>query len=604
MCKGGPAFIAPIHAGRALPGILSNISPFSNPPQIVTAALRALVDIADAAALQDPTTPLNTQSLADKVFAPGHLEAFNAILTITSSKLHLQKQVELVCDLIRKLCREERTQHALAMAGLLDSLATRLASFAVADGYVVPGAALAAQEDGLFEAFPDPAPPSAKMGPVLEAIAAIVGESKYRAYRLACAPSILAVFPSIRFEPPRWLLEVRADLGYPGANESRGLDLSAMEYVLPAIPYPSPHPYSSSGGSSAPQSFQGTPDRSDSQLSSHNSHNKTFPRTLWDMETSRAGNQVPEVDDIESPLVPWLIHLVRSRAGSERLMAASVLTSLYKAGLGSKHIREHSIGLLVVPLLVDIIVKNEAEPDETSGANSASKRQMILEHAPMVLARLIIDCEYLQKAAFDCKAVKALVKLLRKSFQPSEASSQGAMWSPYPDTDMDVQNMSPISQLGDHGHDATLAHRIRLREAALKAIGALAAGKEDYRKALVGEDYFVSYVFESLSEFPRKPRLSAKKRGDASSADEIATTVDPEFGRNPLSVIIAACHVVRTLSRSISILRTSLVDYGVAMPILHFLKHRDIDVQNAATATMANLVIEVSPVREVSTVET
>lgn len=598
---GGPAFLAPISAGRALTGILSNVSPFTNPPQIVTAALRALVDIADAAALTDSTAPLNTQTLAEKVFAPAHLDAFNAILSITSPKVQSQNQITLVCYLIRKICLEDKVQHALAMAGLLDTLAARLASFAVAEGYVIPRAAVAAQEDGLFEAFPDPAPESAKLGPILEAIAAVVGESKYRANRLVCAPAILAVFPSIRFEPPRWFQEIRADLGYPGAGDSRGLDLSAMEFVLPAIPYPSPHPYPSSRSTSAPHSAMGTPDRSDSQVSSRNSHSRTLPRTMWDTET-RVNSTDAENDDIESPLVPWLIHLVRSRTDTERLMAASVLTSLYKAGLGSKTIREVSIGLLVVPLLVDMIVKNEPDSEKALGAKGSSQRQMILEHAPVVLARLIIDCEYLQKAAFDCNAIKALVKILRKSYTPTEASVKGAMWSPYPDTDMDAESSSAISQLGEHGHDVGLAHHIRLREAALKAIGALAAGKDDYRKDLVAEDHFVSHVVESLSEFPRKPRPSAKERGkDKANPDDVATTVDADYGRNPLSVIIAACHLVRTLSRSISILRTSLVDYGVALPILQFMKHPDINVQNAATATMANLVTEVSPVREVST---
>lgn len=576
------------------------MSPFTNPSQIVNAALRTLVDIADAAALADSSAPLNSQTLADKVFASPHLDAFNAILSISSPQIQSQQQITLVCDLIRKLCREEKTQNALAMAGILDTLAARLASFAVAIGDVIPGAAVAAQDDGLFEAFPGPAPDTAKIGPVLEAIAGVLGESKYRANRLICAPAILAVFPSIRFDPPRWFRDVRADLGYP--SESRGLDLSAMEYVLPAIPYPSPHPYPSSRSTSAQHSSMGTPDPMESQVSSRNSHSKTFPRTMWDTET-RFNSSDSEIEEVESPLVPWLIHLVRSSRNDERLMAASVLTSLYKAGLGSKVIREVSIGLLVVPLLVDMIVKNEPDADKVMGAARLSKRQMILEHAPVVLARLIIDCEYLQKAAFDCKAVKALVKVLRKSYTPSEVDAKGAVWSPYPDTDMEVENASPVSKLGDHGHDAGLAHHIRLREATLKVIGALAAGKEDYRKALIGEDHFVSYVVQSLSEFPRKPQLSAKDGGDGkSTSDEIRTTVDSDYGRNPMSVIIAACHVVRMLSRSISILRTSLVDYGIALPILQFLKHRDVNVQNAATATMANFVIEVSPVREVRTI--
>lgn len=588
---GGPAFLAPIHASRALPGIMADISPYTNPPQIVVAALRALTDIADSAALSDPSTPLNTQILAEYVFSSQNLDSFNAILSSSSSKHLLQAQVSLTCGLIYRLCAEEKQQHALAMAGLLDSLAARLASFAVAQGNVVPGAVTAAQNDGLYEAFPEPAPDNAKLEPVLRAIAAVLGESKYRAHRLVCAPAILAVFPPIKFEPSRLVQDGRADLGYLGLGSSRNLDLSAMEYVLPAIPIPSSRSTLSS------HSPFGTPDRSESQVSSRNSHNKTFPRSQWDMESPRfnsAGDAGPE--EVESPLIPWLVHLVRSRADDERLMAASVLTCLYKAGLGSKSIRETSIGLLVVPLLVDMVAKNDRDVAAHQVKNQAMRRT-ILEQAPLILARLIIDCEFLQKAASDCHAVKVLTKLLRRAYTPLDISSQPVMWSPHADTDMDVESTSPISQLGERGQDEALAHQIRLRESALKAIGALAAGKEDYRKALIAED-FVPYVVESLSEFPRKPRAPKDRPKDKPSKEP--TTVAPEYGRNPLSVIIAGCQVVRVLSRSISVLRTSIVDHGVVIPVFQFLKHPDINVQNAATATMANLILEVSPVREVS----
>jgi hypothetical protein len=578
-----------MNAARALPGIMANISPYTNPPQIVVAALRALMEMTDAAALAAPSSPITTESLAEYVFSHQHLDSFQAILSISSAKHLLQSQVTLACGLVYRLCVEEKQQHALTVAGVLDCLATRLASFAVAQRLVIPGAVTEAKDDGLFEAFPEPAPDSAKLEPVLRAIAAILGESKYRAHRLVYSPSILAVFPSIPCEAPGSAQGGSIDIGYHAGD----LGLSAMEYLLPVIPI------HSSRSTPTSLSSMGTPDRSDSQTSSRNSHTKVFRRSLWDSVPSRHST-TPDTDpeEVESPLIPWLIHLVRSQADDERLMAASVLTCLYKAGLGAQAVREASIGLLVVPILVDMVVKNDKDvsPSQVKGQ---AMRRTILEQAPLVLARLIIDCEYLQKAAADCQAVKALTRLLRRAYIPLDASRQPAMWSPYPDTDMEVEGTSSVSRLGDRGQDDALAHNIRLRESALKAIGALAAGKEDYRKALVAED-FVPYVVESLSEFPRKPRAPKERSKDKNPNEAAPTTVAPEYGRNPLSVIIAACHVVRVLSRSISVLRTSLVDHGVAIPILDFLKHPDINVQNAASATIANLVVEVSPVREVS----
>jgi len=71
------------------------------------------------------------------------------------------------------------------------------------------------------------------------------------------------------------------------------------------------------------------------------------------------------------------------------------------------------------------------------------------------------------------------------------------------------------------------------------------------------------------------------------------------FGVNPVSVLIAACGAVRHLSRSVSILRTTLIDYGVVMPVFALLQHPDIDVQVAATAAVCNFVTEFSPMREI-----
>lgn len=590
--------MAPIYAARALSGIMACISPSSNPPQIVVAALRVLVDIADAAALSDPSSPLTLQNLAESVFLPNYLDAFNAILSVSSAKHVLQSQVALACAVIQRLCKEEKEQQILTMAGVLDSLAARLASFAVADGYVIPGAAEAAKEDGLFDAFPDPAPNNAKLQPVLEAIAAVLGESKYRAHRLVSAPAVLAVFPSVKFEPPsRSGQSGRSEPRTPGISDSRNLNLSAMEYVLPAIPVPASRSTSSS------RSSLGTPDRSDSQVSSRNSHynSKTIPRSTWESEPPRFNPLTDsETEEIESPLIPWLVHLVRSRVDEERLMAAAVVTALHRAGLGSKNMREISIGLLVVPLLVDMLSKADKAFPAGQPVTSAPHR-LILEQAPLTLSRLIIDCEYLQKAAFDCHAARILTRLLRRAYTPSDSPNHRHMWSPYPDTDMDVEGSSPISQLGESGEDEFLAHQIRIRESALKAIGALAAGKEDYRKALVSND-LLPYVVESLSEYPRKPVSLEDKSKGSNSAEAAPTTIDPNYGRNPLPVIVACCHVVRMMSRSIGILRTSIVDNGLALPIFQFLKHPDVNVQNAATATMVNLLVEVSPVREVSAV--
>ncbi|KAL7950976.1 ARM repeat-containing protein [Trichoderma barbatum] len=572
--KGGPPFLPSVHASRALPAILACISPKTNAPQIVVAALKAVTGIANAAALASPSSTLDILALADTVFtSPHHLESLCLILATTSpSRLH-QTQVELAASLISRICKDERHQQALVHSGVLDMLASRLASFAVSQGHVVPGAEAQAYSDGLYEAFPKEAPQGTQIGPILGAVAAILGDSKYRAIRLINSPAILAVFPSIAFE-------------VNGLSSSKTQNQTAMDNLLPL-----PFSVTRSPPHSHHHSSANTPDHPESRTPSQTPGPRyVSPAAL---ESSLDGSY----EEIESPFIPWLVIQARSLSGYGRLMAATILTSLFKAGLGRKGWRETSLGMLIVPLLIDLIVKNDID-DAESQTSFDETQHLILERTPATLARLITDSEQLQKAAYDCGAVKTLTKLLRRAYRSVSILETAKYWSPQPDTDMEVEGPTTSSELGQAGQDPLLSHRVRLRESTLKAIGAVASGKEDYRKALVDED-FIPYVMESLNEYPKRPkqikdRLKDKPTGEA----EAPPSVSSAYGANPLSVIVAACHVIRMLSRSISILRTTLVDHSVAMPVFKFLKHPDIDVQIAATAAICNLVLEASPVRE------
>ncbi|KAG5999341.1 hypothetical protein E4U43_002126 [Claviceps pusilla] len=580
--NGGPAFLSPLHAARVVPAILTNISPYSSPPQIVVASLRALVDISTATALTPPTSPFSVKALADQIFTSSNIESMNASLSMTLPHHLYQSQVRLVSLLICRLCRDESHQHALVTAGVLDSLAAQLATFAVADGLVVPGAKDLATQDGLSELLPEPAPASSRIGPLLEAIGCVIGDSKYRASRLVYSPVFLAIFPSIRLEPSK------------NSDASCSQALTAMELILPSLPI------SDSKLRSAAQSAFHTSDRvADSRTPSRTtSWNKSSASGAWDSPRFPAAGHNTELtctEDIESPLIPWLIHLVRSLDDYDRLMAAAVLAALFKAGLGRKGVRETTIGLLVVPVLVGMIAKTEKRGLDALDPSDLT-HLLILEKGPAVLARLMMDNEYLLKAAMDCGVDKVLVRLLKRSYEPlTDAIFPPKPWSPHPDSGMEVENTSPIARLGDSGLHPLLAHRTSMRESCLKAIGALSSAKEEYRKALVAEDV-VPYVVESLSEYPRKPKSSKDK---SATNEQPRNAPSPAYGCNPVSVVIAACHVVRTLARSVSILRTSLVDHAVTMPVFRFLRHPNVHVQIAATATVINLVVEVSPVREV-----
>lgn len=529
--------------------------------------------MANSAALVKSSCPYDLQSLADQLFVPQTLHSFNAILSLTTTGHAAQTEISLVAGLISRLCREENHKQELATSGILDTLATRLASVAVRQEMIVPGARLFALKDGISEAFPDPAPPNMKLAPILGAISAIIGDSKYRAYRFSHAPSIMAVFPSVRYEHPNDAADPLHGHKHP---------FTAMEYVLPVVPTAASSRNKSSASTTAS-------DRSDDRV----------PRVSSAIDTRQASGEVAsnDIDDeIENPIIPWLTYLARTQNRDERLMAISVLSSLYRAGLGLKGYRERSIGFLVVPLVVEMMIKVE-EDGPADSLPSASQR-MILEEAPLTLAHLITDSESLQKAAFECDAVMVLTKLLRRSYTPVPPSG-GQPWTATPGNAMEAEERPSTAQLGEKGEDALLVHRIRTREAVLKAVGALAAGNEDYRKAFVTAEDFIPLVVESLSEFPEKPQVVKDRSKEKQSSDPRPTVHTPAYGRNTASVIVAACHVIRVLTRSVAILRTAIVDHDVAAPIFETMKHSDINMQIAATSTMVNLVMEVSPVREV-----
>lgn len=112
----------------------------------------------------------------------------------------------------------------------------------------------------------------------------------------------------------------------------------------------------------------------------------------------------------------------------------------------------------------------------------------------------------------------------------------------------------------------------RLREATLTALAALCFQGDDTRRK------FVDHTTPSLLPLV------------------VASLSAPQNG-----IRIAACRLVRALSRSISILRTSLVDAGVADRLLAILQddNEDQEVRLEAIASICNLVLKFSPMKQI-----
>lgn len=583
LIPGGPAFVAPLLSGFVLKPLLSILTPGESPPQLVLHSLRSLNTIADSLSLGDLSTNSTDQSLSNLLFANPCLGALTQILWQSNASPTVQQQITLAACLITKSCQEEWHRDALSDSGALDALAMRLASFVVSMGLVLPGAEAQRHTSDILESIPAPAPANAKLAPILEAIGTIIQFSKFRASQLLHSPAILTVFP-------------RVPLDTSSANERKGpwgsfatsqtlpqqVPMNPIDYLLPQTPIPHHR------GSSA-QSLSFPPLGASLAVGPHS---RTTMNPSWSLDSLSAGTTALDEED-ESALVSWLMYITRTESATTCLMAVWVLTILYRSGLTNKR-RETAMALLLVPLLARMLNKDFKSDSglvtRAGGVVSVqSSNWVIKEQAPAILAMLVMDSLELQKAAVDADAIKKLSQLLKESYDPLPKVLQSNMWNPDgADLHLQGREASNTSRLGPPGLSPLASHVVKMREGVLMALAAIAPFKDEYRKAII-DNGVVPFIIESLT--PHDATSSLPSKG-----------VDPSTlpCGNPVAVLLAACGITRALSRSVNILRTSLIDAGVAAPLFVLLKHRDMEVQIAATAVVCNLLLEFSPMREVS----
>ncbi|KAK0674467.1 armadillo-type protein [Cercophora samala] len=578
--SGGSSFLGPLHAVKAVEVALSYISPSQNSPRVVLTALRIICNMTEATSGAPPGHD-DLNRLADTLFGPQYLGSLHAILIQPSAGSVIQEQKRLVSRLIAWLCNKDEDhqihQNALTDAGILDALATMLASFIVARGEVIPGAQDAAIQDGLADMIPEPAPPGACLASTLEAISTIILNSRFRCFMFIYSPAIMAVLPLIEFAPAST---------EPSASAAAGKSYGAMDFLLPRIPI-------SQTKSSSSQLPQSQP----SQVS-HNASSNKRSQTYKFTGLNPACEDL-DGDDPESPVVPWLIHLVRTTSGFERVAAASLLTSLFKSGLTNPS-REEELACLVVPPLCALVKEHMKDTPPSIQQATFIESGMatdwaILEKTPEVLARLVGGSETLQAAAQESGIIKTTTKLLKDAYEPMAKPLVPRPWTPNPDRNMDSDEKSPSCQLGPPGHVPLYTHKIKMRLSTLVLVAGMGAERDDYRKELASQD-LVPFIVASLAARPGKPQSPKEKSASEKEEKEGAET--SAYGHNPTSVILAACHALRCLGRSVSVLRTTFLDHNVWQHVNKLMKHPDLRVQIAACSVVINLLASCSPMIE------
>lgn len=287
---------------------------------------------------------------------------------------------------------------------------------------------------------------------------------------------------------------------------------------------------------------------------------------------------------VDSPLCIWLMYLARSqqdpccRLAALRLLAilndaldADIDAPRYDTLTRSRE-RERQMALFAIPIAVKLV-------QDSLDTIFGQELSIVKEDACAVLAHLIENSTELQQAALDAGAVKHVSQLLKKSFDPITLARP--MWSA--DSQAQDSQLPPIpsATLGPDGLAPEVMHAMKCRAGALEALAAIAE-KEDVNRKAVIDSGIISNLIDSLVP--------------VSAFD---SSILPSKNGNTVPVLLAACHAATALSRSVSLLRTALIDAGITKPVYNLLMFPDLEVQVAATNVTCNLVLEFSPMRQV-----
>ena len=548
LASGGRFFAAPLLAAethiRLLEGLQAGL-----PPKLVTSSLQALSNLAVSAVSSDGDW-MDSTSL--RVFVDAATTCFPHVRHATNSADAWQR-FKLITQIISATATDHTSRSELVDSGVLENLATCLVSHVLGSKQL--------DYRGAYDFGPPP--PVLAVPNILSAIAAIITGSNYRAQSFIHSESIHELF---------------ADATPYADSSTRSGSHSAVESLLPPLHVPPTKSVTFSHGSS---SFPA--------LRSLQQSNRTDP----------AVGTTQQIGDVEhsNAVCAWLISIARSMEGLSRLAALKLLALVNNAiNDGSEFVghrsemvqrareREKQVSMLAIPLAVNLI---QTALDPPSGDSPAQQREhrSIKEQACQVLALLIKDNKELQVAAVDANAIKWVCPLLKKSFDSVTFSKP--MWSarPFPDESPDT----PAScRMGSKGILPEIEHAMRCRQGALQAIAAIARKEDVHRKAIIDAGV-ISCIVDSLKPFAPDAFVEhPANRNQVTSKDG-----------NTKPVLLAACSAAQSMSRSVSLLRTSLIDAKITTPIFELLqKYQDLDVKIAATDVLTNLVLEFSPMRK------
>lgn len=565
----GPTFVFPILQSELPTFFLKRLTETQSLREQL-AILRCVNSIADNLPSKEPGQWPEDPTLADLLFSQPYVTGLIVGIRNASRTLASQQICDSILNLLCKTCKSDAQKRIMVDSGILQVLAQRLASFVVSEGLVVPSPEALDFPSGAAFGLPEAAPPIAHLSPTLEAIALFIENSKEWAQALLSEQTLNAVLPQSREDFSAADIRAWGPIHGTSTNGPRSRQ-RALDGLLPFVPTKE-KPGSASNlnfpplGSGGPMqrrrsSFQPVPP----QLSSINFASET------------------QQDKDEKALIPYLLIIAREASGRRRLLACKVLVILHTLKLVPKS-RSRTFGALLVPLLVRMLEHGQSTlHDENTNPGAYMANGMhYSKAAPAVLGLLIVDDADLQKAAVDSRAIVKLAAGLKLTFETS-TGQRNAPWRPNKEVTMVTESLSEDCVLGHDGPSQSMRMAMTYREGILQALAAIAPFNDDYRKQICDQGV-LAQIMQAMDPF--RVRQAA------------TSTAQNESVGNSASTILAACGTIRALTRSVSALRTKLVDVEVAKAVLRLMSNPDIEVRIAATKVLANLAMDFSPMKE------
>ena len=566
----GPAFVSPVLHSKAPSVLMSRLSESPTPRESLT-LLRCLNAIADGLPPREPGQWLQDTHFADLLYMSSNISWMLSSVRDVSSPLASQQICDKTLALLCKTCSTTYHKRLLVDAGLLSVLAHRLASFVVAGGLVSPSLELLDFPLTVASSLPAPAPTSAHLSPTLEAIVLLIEGSKMRAEAFINDSAITCVLPRPRSDSSPAAMRHSTWTGSATPNTINRLgSFAALDDLLPHLP--------PKEKSSSPSNLNFPPLGSGGFIPRRRT---SFQPTMTPMPNTGFSSENSASRDC-STLIPYLILLAREPRGRRRLLASKLLVNLHDLDLVPKA-RSKSLGALLIPVLVRLLDPQQGPrpgtsiPDDSCLCNGMHYSKAV----PEVLAMLIMDDADMQKVAVETKAIVKLSVVLKGTFDISDGR-KAVPWRPRRTTDEYNLVVTPERLLGSGGPSQTMRHEMAYREGTLQALAAIAPFNDDYRKQICDQGALAQIMLAM------KPFHS--------------TVPDPgahiESAGNSAATILAACNAVRALTRSVTALRTKLVDAEVAKAVIDLMNSPDPEVRIAATKVLANLAMDFSPMKE------